>query len=324
MYFDFEDQRPDTPTIARALSPREGWMLSIIVHLLAVILILVFPHLPFMKAMELRRQEALEAQKQKELERERENRRFVFVQPRLDMPAKRPPPRADLSDIDRQARTVLRAPKPDNPLPYARGNSSERIESAPPAEARRETTPQPQPEPTPPQPDTSRALTLPDAQNAQPVPPENQQARGPSAGVIADAIRNVQRYAQKESFSNPTGGDQQEVAPSIQFDTKGIEFGPWIRRFIAQIRRNWFIPYAAMSMRGRVVVTFNVHKDGRITDAQVLRPSPIDAFNRSAINAIFASTPTQPLPPEYPDEHAFFTVTFFFNESPGNQGAPQQ
>src|SRR5919112_79507 len=90
-------------------------------------------------------------------------------------------------------------------------------------------------------------------------------------GVIADAIRNVQKYAEKESFSNPTGGDQQEVAPSIQFDSKGVEFGPWLRRFVAQIRRNWFIPYAAMSMRGRVVVTFFVHKDGRITDVQVLR-----------------------------------------------------
>ena len=69
MYFDFEDQRPDTPTIARPLSSREGVMLSIILHLLAVILILVFPHLPFMKEMEARRQEALEAQKQKEVER---------------------------------------------------------------------------------------------------------------------------------------------------------------------------------------------------------------------------------------------------------------
>ena len=30
--------------------------------------------------------------------------------------------------------------------------------------------------------------------------------------------------------------------PAIQFDTKGVEFGPWIRRFIAQVKRNWLIP----------------------------------------------------------------------------------
>ena len=43
-----------------------------------------------------------------------------------------------------------------------------------------------------------------------------------------------------------------------------------MRRFIAQIKRNWFIPYAAMSLRGHVAVSFNVHKDGSITDVAVV------------------------------------------------------
>src|SRR5215208_5693847 len=144
MYFDFEDQRPDTPRLARPLSTREGVMVTAIIHLLAVILILVGPRLPFMKAMEVERQQALEAQRQKELERQRENREFVFVQPLVDLQAKKPPPRADLSDIDRQARTTERAPKPTNPMPFARGNTSERIEAAPPVEARRTAPPQPE------------------------------------------------------------------------------------------------------------------------------------------------------------------------------------
>ena len=33
---------------------------------------------------------------------------------------------------------------------------------------------------------------------------------------------------------------------------------------LVQVKRNWLIPYAAMSMKGHVVVTFNVHKDGSI------------------------------------------------------------
>jgi TonB family protein len=105
---------------------------------------------------------------------------------------------------------------------------------------------------------------------------------------------------------------------SIQFDSKGVDFGPWLRRFIAQIRRNWNIPMAAMSMHGHVVVTFYVGKDGRITELRVLRPSNIDGFNNSSFNALAASNPTQPLPPEYPDDRAFFTVTFYYNETPGN------
>ena len=95
-----------------------------------------------------------------------------------------------------------------------------------------------------------------------------------------------------------------------------MEFGPWLRRFVAQIKRNWFIPDAAMFMRGHVVITFFVHKDGRITDLQVVQGASSDALNNSAFNALAASNPTLELPAEYPDEKAFFTVTFYFNESP--------
>ena len=35
-----------------------------------------------------------------------------------------------------------------------------------------------------------------------------------------------------------------------------------------------------------------------------------------AFGALASSNPTQPLPPEYPVEKAFFTVTFFYNEQP--------
>ena len=47
-------------------------------------------------------------------------------------------------------------------------------------------------------------------------------------------------------------------------------------------------------------------------------PSAIESFNTAAYNALAASSPTTPLPPEYPDEKAFFTVTFYYNESPDN------
>ena len=180
MYFDFEDQRPDTPTIARPLSTREGVMLSAIIHLLAVILILVGPHLPFMKAMEAERQQALEAQRQNELEQQKENRQFVFVQPRVDTPAPKPPPRADLSDIDRQARTTVRAPKPTNPLPFARGNTTERIEAAPPAEARAHRAAAARTGAAPARP--SRAFTLPDAPNGTPMPRRTTHSSTAAAG----------------------------------------------------------------------------------------------------------------------------------------------
>jgi TonB family protein len=140
---------------------------------------------------------------------------------------------------------------------------------------------------------------------------------GGGSGVLGDALSNLGRYVQRQQFDNPGGAGQPGAA--IQFDTKGVEFGPWLRRFVAQIKRNWFVPYAAMSMKGHVIITFNVHKNGAITDLTVVGPCPIDAFNNAAFGALVASNPTTPLPPEYPDEKAFFTVTFYYNE-----GAPDR
>jgi TonB family protein len=318
MYFDFEENRPDTPTIVSPLSMREGVLLSIVIHLLGVIALLVVPEMPFMKAIEQKRVEAREQQRIKELQQARENARFVFVQPKVDIQAPTPPKVAELSDIDRRARTVERAPNPTNPLPFSRGNSPERIESseptppAPQPSAPEEPSPQPSGEPS------RQGLTLPESMTAiEPRASENgrqSQVQGPS--VIADAIRNVQKYVEKEGFQNLRGGANQELNQSIQFDTKGVEFGPWIRRFVAQIRRNWFVPQAAMTLRGHVVITFYVHKDGRLTDLQIIRPSGVDGFNNSAFGALASSNPTYPLPPEYPDDRAFFTVTFYFNETP--------
>jgi TonB family protein len=145
-------------------------------------------------------------------------------------------------------------------------------------------------------------------------PPGAAGSRSGLTGAIENALRNIERYV-PESFNNPQGGVS-DFGSTIQFDTKGVEFGPWIRRFVAQVKRNWFVPYAAMSLRGHVVLTFFVHKDGSISDLTVLKPSSIESFTAAAFNALAASNPTMPLPPEYPSDKAFFTVTFYYNENP--------
>jgi TonB family protein len=315
MYFDFEDHRPDTPSIARPMSIREVVLITVNLHLVFMVVLLLGPKLPFVQQIiERQRAEQVEAQRE-ELERrkDRDQARFVFMSPRLETPAPKPPPRAELSDLDRRARTVERAPNPTNDMPFSRGNTTERLDSAPPSRGTPSATAEAEPTP-----ERSNDVTppLPQAQTGFQRPEERPASQGPPAGVLTDAIRNVQKYAQKEGFGNLRGGQSQDFGPHINFDSKGVEFGPWLARFVAQVRRNWFIPMAAMTMHGNVVVTFNIHKDGRITDVSVARPSSVDAFTLSARNAILSSNPTSPLPPEYPDERAFFTVTFFFNETP--------
>jgi TonB C terminal len=321
MYFNFDDNRPDTPRIPAPLSRREVVLIAVNIHAMFLIALLLGPRLPFVREILEQRQKAIEEQArvelEKERERERERARFVFVQPKLDITNPRVSPRADLSDKDRRAQTVERAPKPTNPLPFARGNSPERMEAAPTAPPTQPTVPTPQQA----QNDGENGkppMTLPDAPAVPERPPDvtRPDARSPGVGVIADAIRNVRRYAQQENFGNLRGGEDQNISETIQFDSKGVEFGPWLARFVAQVRANWMIPQAAMSMRGHVAITFFVHKDGRITDVIVAKPSAVNAFTLSGRNAILTSNPTIPLPVEYPDEKMLMTVTFFFNEQP--------
>jgi TonB family protein len=318
MYFDFEDRGWDFTTINRALSWREGIFLSIIVHLLLIMLVILKPEWP------LTGMTPEEVAQQAELKRQRERdaaQRFVFVAPRQDIEAKRPPPTPNLSDKNRMAQAPEQSKDATNTLPYSRGNTPERVET--PAS------------PTPPPADESNGgrdprsgqqtttgqdgnlggstVILPGSPDAGPKGPSGRP--GGLQGTIGDALRNLQRYTQGERYDNPQGGGG-AFGPAIQFDTKGVEFGPWVRRFIAQIKRNWFIPYAAMAMKGHVVITFYVHKDGSISQLAVPGPCNVEAFNNAAYNALATSNPTYPLPPEYPADRAFFTVTFYYNEIP--------
>jgi TonB family protein len=314
IHFDFDNRYEDEKIVGRAISAREAVILSIIVHALVVAFFQYGPDLNFLKPSP----EEVEARKQELLRRqqlERENQRFVFVQPRIDTPAPQPKPNVDLSDLDRRAQAPQRATKPDNPLPFSRGNSPERTDTAQsvPERARgAETEIKPDEQPPQPQPEEKLARVLPQEDRGLRRAP---QPSRPAPGALGDALRNLERYVQNETFQNPQGGATDPGA-TIQFDTKGVEFGPWLRRFVAQVRRNWFVPYAAMTFKGRVVVQFNIHKNGTITDLTVAGPSEIDAFNRAAHNAILGSNPTEPLPPEYPEPSAFFTVTFYYNEQP--------
>ncbi len=318
MYFDFEDHRPDISPVGRAISWREGVLISIIIHMAMVIMLLTAPAWLVATAVRVP-EEVVAANNDKD-----EPLRFVFVQPRVDTPAPKPPPRADLSDKDRIARSPERAEKPTNPLPLSRGNSPELVERVPEERARgRGAEPEPQAgppsEPSPPQrePEQQSALALP---GPPPPPPQASSGAGGRApapgGSLGDALKNLERYVQNEQLHNPRG--RGDFGPAIQFDTMGVDFGRWILRFKAQVERNWFplIPQAAMSMSGHAVLTFNVHKNGTITDLTIVKPSRIDGFNYAAYGAMVQSNPTIALPPEYPADKAFFTVTFFYNESP--------
>lgn len=313
MYFDFYDDRPDYLAQNRDVTRLED-LLHLIVAVSAaffldIVALIVLMMVASMPASDDAKRAALARVQQEE------PTRFVFIAPRIDTPSRDARPGADASDKNRRAAAPERAADPTNSLPFSRGNSFERVEEpATPPPARQRAEPQPQP-----------GQDGQNGQNAQSAlalrgPPLMSDRTGgtgaPGApGPLSAAVANPSRYAQGEVFNNPGGqGGQQEAG--IQFDSKGVDFGPWLRRFIAQIKRNWMFPLAVASMKGHVAITFFVHRDGRLTDITIVEPSRVTGFNGSARGALEMSNPTTPLPPEYPDDRCFFKVIFFFNETP--------
>ncbi len=345
MYFDFESRRFETPTVESAMSYRECALLSLFTHLFIALAVLVLPRLPFVQeAMERRAERLAELAQSAEVEQlallqvPDDAPEFIFVDTLVDPAALAPPPDADLSDQDRVAQSPTQAEDPLNDLPNAEGNTFEFVQTPEPDDGL---------DPLTSLGDDPEAIEealeavsdgvedgTPDesGDGAEPEPEEREGESPPLLGerllrrplgdrsgtILNRALRGLDSVARNRQYYNLRGRTD-EYGSDIRFDSKGVDFGAWLRRFRSQIYRNWFIPYAAMSMSGSVVLTFNVHMDGTVTDLAVERPSAVDAFTNSAYNAIRGSNPTHPLPPEYPDDSVFFTVTFYFNERPPPQ-----
>jgi len=296
MYLNFEDDRPDTPRVHAPISRFRGIEVSLIVHAILFFLILTAPG-----------RLATELPEERRLVPADEPVRFVHMTPlieRNETPVRRP----EHSDLDRRSRSPVRPKDADSPRPFSAGNTPEKMVGAP------------EPEPAPPAATRPAppAATAASGANGSPTPDVTIPAAPPPAAPAVDrslsrSLRDLRQYLQKENYDHQRGG-LTEDGPDIQFDSKGVEFGPWLRRFVAQVKSNWYVPQSAMILSGRVVLQFYVEKNGAITELRIVSVSDVDAFNRSSFNAIRTSNPTLPLPPEYPLPRALFTVTFHYNE----------
>ena len=231
---------------------------------------------------------------------------FVNIVAPNDLPA--PPKKlADASDIDRRAVAPTPVPKPENEKPASKGNTPEQVIAPPPEKAAGADTNAP-PAPPPTAPPSTAAANIPAKVVPDPVPNER-----PAGGALGDSLRNLQRYLKNENFDNQKGQGESGVRDSdIQFDSKGVDFGPWIKRFVTQVKSNWNVPESFQ--KGHVVIQFYILRNGTLTDIRIIEASDVPGFNSAAINALRLSNPTLDLPKEYPLDKVLFTVTFHYNE----------
>lgn len=290
MYFDFEDYRPDTPSLTAPMTRREAVLLALLLHAVLVIVYLVMPAEWFQTSRLVPVQPASDKQLT-----------YTRIEPMRELPPRAPKVPAPGSDLDRRSSTIVRPPDAKEPDPYSKGNTPDKVEGAPPAEKMRGAE-----SPNPSQPTDAPKPKATDDGLLDPAPK-------PVGGSLGQSLKNLNQYIKEQNFDNQQGG-KTDTDAAIQFDSKGLDFGPWLRRFEARVRRNWYIPMAAMTLRGRVTITFYVHKNGALTELEIVKVSGVDSFDSSAFNALKLSNPVDPLPAGYPDDKALFTVTFLYNE----------
>jgi TonB family protein len=212
--------------------------------------------------------------------------RYVAIEPlanRSPAPKKLAPP------SDAESRATTPAPKPDDSL--AKADTPARNAPA----------------------DIPKALDRPQP-SVGPNDPPAAPKRVPG-GILGNALRNLDHYVQQGSNDNTEGGVGETGESDVQFDPKGIDFGPWLRRFKAQVYRNWLIPQAAQVLSGHVVIQMTILRNGAIVNPHIVRSSGIESFDSAAMTALKLSNPTMALPNAYPSEAIDpFTVTFFYNE----------
>jgi TonB family protein len=86
----------------------------------------------------------------------------------------------------------------------------------------------------------------------------------------------------------------------------------WIRQSVTRMRTAWVQPPEAYTTSGRVVVEFDVLRDGAVVDV-VVTASVSSALDAAAVRAIQTAHPLPPLPESYSEPTAHLAATFCYS-----------
>jgi TonB family protein len=222
----------------------------------------------------------------------------------VETPTPAPTPRADLPSTPVPRVPVNPTPQPNQP-----------VASAPPQPSALEPIHPPQPQPG------HLNLQLPNSSPGRALQDQ-----------LSDAISHAQpggSYATEGQMPGSRGsggvpGGRGGGGPllgsgvSILSDTQGVDFNSYLARLVESVRRNWYavIPESArMGDKGVVMITFHINKDGAVPfpDPNLERTSGKPPLDIAAMSAIRASSPFEPLPPQFHGNDIELRFIFLYN-----------
>jgi TonB family protein len=203
---------------------------------------------------------------------------------------------------------------------------------APPAPAPAPPTPQPpalqQQAPPPPLPQHPAQQPQQLADAPRPTPAPTQPNFGNQNQSAGDAIR---RAAEGAARDRGTGGEYGDNAPvahqglntgvEVLSDTMGVDFGPYLRRILGDIKRTWLplIPEEArppLNKQGQTLIRFTILPDGRIAAMKLDGSSQDIAIDRAAWGGITGVGQFPPLPANFKGPQLELRIDFLVNMTP--------
>ncbi len=298
---------------------REALWISIVVHLLTLFMVYTAPRwMPRRPAVLMSEAELM---RQKDL---------TYLELPPDMQKAPKTPESDIiSDknrtamsrkptIDNRALQQLRNSRvaPPSP-PQQQQQAMQQAPSAPPQ--------QQQPRQQQPPPNTNpNALAM---QQQEP-PKQNPFAvQGTAGSAIQQAMRNANRGLEGggvPGFGQGVSGSKVFGNAEVLSDTMGVDFEPYLRRVVNDVRVNWYslIPDSAMPpflKKGKVMIEFVIEPNGNVAGMHIVEGNSSGdvSLDRAAWGGITKSNPFQPLPREFKGPYLRLRFRFYYNPERG-------
>jgi TonB family protein len=122
------------------------------------------------------------------------------------------------------------------------------------------------------------------------------------------------------------GGAQYGNGVSILTPTEGVDFNSYINRLLAKLKQNWIavMPESFyLGDKGIVAISFRINRDGSFPGESLSldRTSGKEPLDTAAASAIRATSPFEPLPPQFKGPFIDLRIGFYYNIRP--DGATQ-
>jgi TonB family protein len=257
---------------------------------------------------------------------EKDNATFITLPP--DELKVKPPQTNKISDQNRiaQTKTPTVSKETLQKLIDARRAGPPKPPSAPPQPAQQQAMQAPQAPPQASAPAPAPPQTAETAKLEAPAPKRNPFTMSSPGSSVNQAIRSAaaSQPGTSVTFGGGEGGAgfrpkvDTRGAMEILSDTRGVDFGPYMKRLHVTVEDHWFplIPEVAlppMMKKGVVVIEFSIMKDGKIQGLRIISSSGDVALDRAAYGALMNAVPLPRLPGEFSGDFLQIRAAFYYN-----------